>query len=236
MAGSGRVGSVSAVTAPPPPPASVLQRQARALGDPTRYKIFHRVAISPEPVGVAALAQEFGLNHNAVRQHLAKLCEAGLLSEEVSARSAPGRRPFLYRLSPLAAGTWGTPGPYQQLAELLLEMLTSGRPAREVGADAGRRALEPDGNTDPLDRLEAEAARRGFEPERVERGRTVRLVLQRCPFDAAAAEHGEVVCDLHLGLVEGLVEAAGGLEVTGLARQDPRKGGCQLKLRRLAGA
>ena len=58
---------------------AVIQREARALGDPTRYRLFRYIADAPRPVGVAELTGYAGLNHNAVRQHLAVLKDAGLV-------------------------------------------------------------------------------------------------------------------------------------------------------------
>lgn len=52
---------------------SAVQEQARALGDPTRHAIFRNIAEAGGPVGVAELTEQLGLNHNAIRQHLAKL-------------------------------------------------------------------------------------------------------------------------------------------------------------------
>jgi predicted ArsR family transcriptional regulator len=81
----------------------VLQRQARALGDPSRYRIFRYVAEALQPVGVAAITAHVGLNHNGTRQHLAKLCDAGLLIEEFAAPVGPGRPALQYRLAPEAS-------------------------------------------------------------------------------------------------------------------------------------
>jgi DNA-binding transcriptional ArsR family regulator len=53
-----------------------LQAQARALGDPTRYEVFRYIADASRPVDVAELTAHFGFNHNAIRQHLAKLVDA----------------------------------------------------------------------------------------------------------------------------------------------------------------
>lgn len=211
-----------------------MQRQARALGDPTRYAIFRFVANEEAPVRVASLAEHFQLNHNAVRQHLAKLCDAGLLVEEQAPRSGPGRPALQYRLSPGALATWGTAGPYAQLSMMLLELIRTGRSPREVGADAGRRLrTSSDGRADAIDELEAEMTRRGFDPRRAERGSSVELALQRCPFEAAALADPDVVCQLHLGLAEGIVEGlSGDVEVTGLVARDARRAECRLKLRR----
>jgi predicted ArsR family transcriptional regulator len=82
-----------------PDPHRLLQRQARALGDPTRYRIFRYVAEATEPVSVAEITAHVDLHHNGVRQHLAKLCDAGLLLEE-TVRGGPGRPSLRYRLGP----------------------------------------------------------------------------------------------------------------------------------------
>lgn len=208
------------------------QRQARALGDPTRYEIFRYVAEAPEPVSVATLTSHLGLNHNAVRQHLAKLCDAGLLVEELARRGGPGRPALQYALASSAAASWVTSNPYEQLAMLLLAVVEAGRSPRDVGVLAGRRSVPPPpAGRDTLAALEAEVSRRGFEPERVERSNGVDLVLRRCPFEAAASANADIVCDLHLGLAEGMAEALGGqVEVTGLLRRDPRRAGCRLQL------
>ncbi|MDA8286631.1 MAG: helix-turn-helix domain-containing protein [Actinomycetota bacterium] len=211
-----------------------LQREARALGDPTRHRLFRYVADAPGPVGVAELTDFVGLNHNAVRQHLAVLKEAGLVVEEVEERSRPGRPRLLYRLAPEAAGRWGTPGAYAWLASMLSDAVRRRLEPRQVGRQEGhRRGAELAGSGEPVDVLEAEIQRRGFRPVRVERGRTVELVLGRCPFADVAGPDPDTVChQLHLGLAEGLAEGLGGLHVEGLVAKDPRRAGCRLTLRR----
>jgi predicted ArsR family transcriptional regulator len=83
-------------------PHRLLQRQARALGDPTRYRIFRYVAEVGRPVSVAEITAHVELHHNGVRQHLAKLCDASLLVEEFSAPAGRGRPALQYRLDPSA--------------------------------------------------------------------------------------------------------------------------------------
>lgn len=203
-----------------------IQQQARALGDPTRYAIFQFVGGAAAPVRVAALTSHFGLNHNAVRQHLAKLGDAGLVVEEQAARSGPGRPALQYRLAPGVPGTWGAQGPYEDLAVLLLEIVAEGRPARDVGRAAGVRAAamaSASGET-TMDRLCGEMERRGFEPRLVDG----EVVLGLCPFVAVAAAQPDVICEIHRGLAEGFVEAAG--QHVQLTVRDPREGGCRIQL------
>lgn len=210
-----------------------LQRQARALGDPTRHLIFRYVADSPTAVGVAEITDYIGFNHNAIRQHLAVLCEAGLVIEEVEDRGRPGRPRLLYRLAPEAAGGFGVPGPYEGLTLMLLEMLRTGASAVDVGHAAGRRLAEDmEPGADPVGALEEAMGRAGFRPLRKDRGKSAELVMGRCPFATAAAAHQDTVCDLHLGLASGLADGLGDAEVTELVAKDPRRAGCQLRIQR----
>jgi predicted ArsR family transcriptional regulator len=84
------------------------------------------------------------------------------------------------------------------------------------------------GTGDQLDLLEGEMARRGFRPNRFERGRRVDFVLERCPFADVAGPDPSTVCQLHLGLAEGLAEGLGGLTVKRLVAKDARRAGCRL--------
>lgn len=209
------------------------QRQARALGDPTRSAIFWHVVEAGQAVRVAELVQHFGLNHQGVRQHLAKLADAGLLVEEIAEPTGSGRPPLQYRIAPQAVATWVGPSPYAELSVLLLKVLDSGRSAREVGAEAGR-SVEPSlEGLEPLDGLEAEMARRGFEPQRTQASSSLDIVLRRCAFEVAADADRDVVCELHLGLAQGMTEVlGGGFEVIDLVAYDPAQAGCRLKLRK----
>lgn len=89
---------------------ALVQRQARALGDPTRFTIHQDISEAPAPVRVAELARHLQRNPTAVRQHLANLCDArlpvGLLEGlgadvEVSALVRAGCR---LQIRPMSAG------------------------------------------------------------------------------------------------------------------------------------
>ena len=54
------------------------------------------------------------------------------------------------------------------------------------------------------------------------------LVLETCPFADVAASSPQVVCDLHRGIAEGIVERTGGLEIVDLRAADPHTAGCRL--------
>jgi len=208
-----------------------VQMQAKALGDPTRFRIFRYVFEVERPVSVAELTAYTQLNHNAVRQHLAVLTSAGLVVEQVEERVRPGRPRLLYTPAAEVAGLWGTLSPYEYLATLLSEMLRTDASPEEVGRSAGRRrAAELPGRSsdDPFDVMEREVARRGFRPIVRKRAGAVELVLGRCPFESAAAINPGVVCSVHRGLTEGLAEGIGGIDVADLVAKNPHKAGCRV--------
>lgn len=216
-----------------------VQREARALGDPTRHRLFQYLADAPQPVGVAELTAFVGLNHNAVRQHLAVLKDAHLIGEETEKRDRPGRPRLLYRILPEAAGTWGTPGPYEYLAGLLTEALEEGMTPREVGRRAGVREAPAQGTDERRDAfavIDDDLATRGFQPTRTPRGPAVDFILGRCPFEDVAATGPATICQLHLGLAEGFAEGLGGIEVDALAAKNPHEAGCRLSLHAVPGA
>ena len=212
----------------------LFQAQARALGEASRYRIFRYVVEAGGPVGVAAITAHVGINHNSVRQHLAKLCSAGLLVEDIARSGGPGRPALTYRPAPLTTALSGAPSPYEALAVLLVEILNGGDPG-EVGRAAGRRAVAGAAEgADALDVIETELGRQGFHPVRQESGTAVELVAARCPFETAAVLNAGVVCELHRGMTQGMVEALGrDVLHVGLLPGEPRTAGCRLQLERI---
>ena len=215
---------------------STLQLQARALGDPTRYGVFRYLADASGTVDIAELTGHFALNHNAIRQHLAKLVEAGLVVEETAPSTGRGRPRLVYRLDPAAESRWGIVGPYERLALWLAEMVRTGDTPVEVGRRAGRRQrLGPDGSDgpvrtgDPVAGLVDQMARHGFDPAVRRRGSVVDITLRSCPFVSTALADPDTVCGLHLGMAYGVAEGIEGLEVDELVPRDPRSAHCRLR-------
>jgi predicted ArsR family transcriptional regulator len=209
---------------------ATLQQQARALGDPTRHALFRHIATATEPVDVSRLTERFALNHNAIRQHLAKLVAAGLVVEERAPSSGPGRPRLVYRVDPGVDGRWGATGPYERLSRLLVEVLRTGLSPEEVGRRAAAELRGPSPSGDAVTDLRTAMARQGFDPEvRTARG-GVEIVLHACPFETAAGADRDTVCSLHLGIAEGLVDGTPAV-VDELVGYDPRRAGCRIRLR-----
>jgi predicted ArsR family transcriptional regulator len=212
--------------------AITLQEQARALGDPTRHEIFRYIADAGQPVDVAELTAHLGLNHNAIRQHLAKLVKAELVTEDHAPSTGRGRPRLNYSLHPAAESRWGVTGPYERLSLLLAEMIRTGDSAVEVG----RRSVRPPRlgtaeEDDPVGVVVDAMAQHGFDPVVRGRGNRVEVVLRTCPFATTALADPDTVCSLHLGIAEGVAELAGGrVVVDELVPHDPRRANCRLRL------
>ena len=209
---------------------TTLQQQARALGDPTRHSIFRYVADSDRPADVSEMTAHFRLNHNAVRQHLAKLVDAGLVVESTAKTRGRGRPRLEYIVDPTADGRWGMTSAYERLSVLLTEMIHNGESPVEAGARAGRHhQVEAWSAEHALGGITAAMAREGFDPEVRQRRDRTEIVLRNCPFESAALTDPDTVCSLHLGIARGLAEGTP-LVVEDLIRRDPRRANCLLRL------
>lgn len=207
-----------------------LQIQARALGDPTRHAMFRHIADAGRPVDVAELTEHLALHHNAIRQHLAKLDNAGLVLEATAPQVGRGRPRLVYSVHPAAESRWGVAGPYERLALLLSEIIRTGDSPVDVGRRAGRRVrAATNDDADPVAGLVEEMERHGFQSSAKRRGSKVEVVLGSCPFETAALADPDTVCGLHLGLALGVADSLVGLVIDELVPRDPRRGTCRLR-------
>lgn len=211
---------------------ATLQEQARALGDPTRYAIFRYAVDARGPVDVAELTAHFGFNHNAIRQHLAKLIDAELLIQDTAPSMGRGRPRLIYFVDPAVESRWGVTGPYERLSLLLAEIVRTGASPLEVGRRAAGE-LEPPvlSDGDPVEALVDAMTRAGFDPALRTRGRQLEVVLRTCPFASTASADPDTVCAIHRGLAEGIADQTGGrLVIDDLVPHDPRRANCQLRI------
>ena len=221
----------------------LTQRDAEALADPTRYRLFEELRRAGHPLTVAQLTDAAGVHHTAVRQHLAKLRDAGLVIEDRAEPTGRGRPRLLYGVRPGLAASHSAAEGYQRLAMLLAAAVRTGRSAREVGRDEGRAVVrhlaaadELEEGADPATIVVDQAERLGFRPTVEARADDYDVILQHCPFREVAAEDPDTICSLHLGLAEGVAAETGGIEVRGMVVNDPYRAGCRLQLRRTDGS
>ena len=106
---------------------------------------------------------------------------------------------------------------YWLLAEMLTSMIAGvmpqpGEAAAEAGREWGQYLTEQPPPYQRLDageaieKLTAALAEIGFAPEAVAEGSGYQLRLHQCPFREVAERHQDVVCALHLGLMQGVLE------------------------------
>jgi predicted ArsR family transcriptional regulator len=198
----------------------------KALGDNTRYAIYLELARSPRPLATAEIAETLDLHPNTVRPHLERMREVGLLAIETDARGTVGRPQHRYSLAPDAPSLGLGPATFPILARMLLRVAAAGGLARDDVVDAGREQGEADaaalsadlGITGPdagicVEVLVARLDALGFDPEVAGEGDQASVAFAHCPFQDLAEAHPEIVCALHQGLVEGMVDALGGAVV-----------------------
>jgi len=217
----------------PPPPALSAARE----------RVLRAVADAAGPVTLADLAERLGGHPNTTRQQLDALAVDGLVDARVLQRETRGRPPQAFTLTDLGRRALGAHPEYaEMLGAFATYLVRRGRPgeeAREVGAIwgaeradavASRLAAGASAPPGPADGLVEVLAMLGFEPERARTpADEPAVVLRACPLLGLAREHPEVICELHRGLVDGVMRrlgASGGVELIPFAEPD----GCRVRL------
>jgi predicted ArsR family transcriptional regulator len=186
----------------------------KALGDNTRYAIYLELTRSPRPLSTAEVASTLGLHVNTVRPHLEKMREAGLLDLEIDARGGVGRPQHRYHRATEAPSLGLEPAVFPMATRMLLRLAAAAGLGADEAIEAGRDQGLADGGPQPTASACVEAVHRrldelGFDPTMVATDEGVTLAFGHCPFRDLAETDPELVCGLHQGLVEGLVERTG---------------------------
>ena len=177
----------------------------------SRARVLDLLRDAGSPLGVQEVADRTGLHPNTARFHLDGLVEAGLATREPQARATPGRPSMAYRA---AGGGPGGARRYQLLAEMLTSLIAGtmtepGKAAEQAGREWGAYLTEQPppyqrpGAGEAIEKLAAILEELGFAPQAVADGKQYRLCLRQCPFREVARRHQDVVCSLHLGLMQG---------------------------------
>lgn len=193
----------------------------KTLGDNTRYAIYLELVRSPRPLTTAEIADTLDLHPNTVRPHLERMRDAGLISVEVGGRGEIGRPQHRYSVAPDAPSLGLEPPVMPVLARMVLAMAdrvgAGADDARAVGSDEGARRAEPfESAPSTLEALVSDLDRLGFDPVVSGVGAdpdSAVVAFANCPFGELAAEHPDLVCSLHHGLVAGFVARMGDAEV-----------------------
>lgn len=170
-----------------------------------RRDVLQHVRQAPVPQTAADVAGALGMHLNTARFHLDALAEQEYVDRRAEERRTPGRPRVLYSARPAGPGPRG----YRRLSGVLAAVVATLDPRGEQVAEAGRGwgrslASETPAGADPLARLHEVMDVVGFAPETLPDVGEVRL--HHCPFLEVATDRPEVVCRLHLGLVQGALE------------------------------
>jgi predicted ArsR family transcriptional regulator len=184
------------------------------LGE-SRARVLDLLRAANGPLGVQGVADRAGLHANTARFHLEGLVDAGLATREPQPRETPGRPSMAYRASDVDRPMGQRR--YRLLAEMLTSVIAGMVPqpqaaATEAGREWGRYLTE---QPPPYQGVTAEQAvvklaaaleEIGFAPEVVAESAGYRLRLRQCPFREVAEQHPDVVCAMHLGLLQGVLQ------------------------------
>ncbi|MGV0596816.1 helix-turn-helix transcriptional regulator [Mycolicibacterium porcinum] len=170
-----------------------------------RIDVLSTLKASATPMTTAQIAARLEVHTNTVRFHLEHLEESGQVERVQPHHRAPGRPPQLYQ----AVRGMDPTGPthYRMLAEILVNGLAadddSAVKAREMGRAWGRAVRRPTVDA-PADALVEMLDDIGFAPDPPEDDQ---IRLRHCPFLDLAQTRSAVVCPIHLGLMQGALEA-----------------------------
>src|SRR5438105_2853318 len=182
-----------------------LERVVRALQDPTRRGILLAFFEDPGARTVDEVAAAAGVHRTVAFSHLERLRQLGYLGAG-SRRGLRGKPARLYRLESGPLELSHPPRRFQTLATLLSGALAGlgkrgRRAARQAGYDFGAGLAQPDaGSPDvALESLQTLGAVYELDGDRI--------IAANCVFREACRT--ELVCDLHSGLLEGLLQRSG---------------------------
>ena len=188
----------------------------KVLAESTRYRLYRHLRLSGRPVAVRELATRLSLHPNTLRPHLRRLEEAGLVRREVRKGATVGRPQTMYVA---VEQVERENRDFRLLAEILAGLATGARArtraselAREWGRYLAARGVPKPGKRSAarhnLAVLQEAMASAGFDPRfrRASDG-TVEVTLRDCPFRELLEDHRDLVCTIHLGLVEGMLGA-----------------------------
>jgi predicted ArsR family transcriptional regulator len=183
-------------------------------GSGRRLDVLSTLKAAAAPMTIAQIAGELGVHPNTVRFHLGTLVADGRVERVQPVDRRPGRPPLMFRA--VRRMDPGGPRRYRMLAEILTLGLSSDQDASAKALDAGRewgRRLDPPTRTakapgprQSIDRLVGLLDDMGFAPERQDAHGQTRVGLRHCPFLELAEHRSDVVCPIHLGLMQGALE------------------------------
>jgi predicted ArsR family transcriptional regulator len=172
-------------------------------GERQRRAILEALTDAHDGLDTNQLAELLELHPNTIRWHLGRLTDAGLVQTSPERRRGRGRPSIVHRLTGAGVGTGRDD--YRLLATMLTEVVAGDRDGEARAYEAGIRWGRHLQQAEPDASIAALLDREGFAAEQ----HGDRLEMRRCPFYALAESSPQVICTLHHGIVDGLLDAAG---------------------------
>jgi predicted ArsR family transcriptional regulator len=204
------------------------------LAQPSAARLFEALTEARHPLSTADAAEAAGVHPNSARRHLGRLAEAGMVEAGVD-QGGRGRPRKTWRVTSDGRIGGRPPDAYRELAQWLgrsvAVMAADPAEIRAQGRMIGREIAVENGEHDGPDVLDDSLRAMGFWPRREQDGSTTRFTLCNCPYRDVAESNIEVICTLHLGIAEGIVQGADrDARVTGFEPRDPKLAGCRIEI------
>ncbi len=217
--------------------AAIPRATDEALAQPTRAKLFQLLTELRRPASTHELAEVLSMHPNGVRAHLERMSAAGLVKRGRGPR-VPGRPRDMWTITADARVTNEPPSGYRALGGWLARAIPGGAANLAAVEAEGReigRELAPAGHggEDAEVAMHGVLVSLGFQPRRTrhENG-ALTYELRNCPYRDVVRENQTLVCTLHRGITQGLLDAmAPTTTLVSFVPRDPVEAGCLIGLR-----
>jgi predicted ArsR family transcriptional regulator len=203
------------------------------LAGTIRERLFDALRELRRPATTRELADRVGRHPNTARVQLQRLADAGLLERRAEPQ-ARGRPKHAWAIRAGARPGGAAPEAHADLSRWLARALREGSTLVEVES-AGRRIgreLAPAERAGVREAMQDALAGMGFAPRaEVTDQDGLRYVLCNCPYREAVVENQPVVCTLHRGMTQGLLDRlAPQRSLTAFVAKDPYTAGCLIEV------
>jgi predicted ArsR family transcriptional regulator len=208
------------------PPTS----ESDVLAQPIRARLFGALAEMRRPASTKELAARVGRHPNTVRVQLQRLSDAGLL-ERRRATQARGRPRHEWAIVATARPAGHRPRALEQLSQWLARAIGKTGHLEDIeaaGREIGREIAPKQQGRAVVDALLDALTALGFAPVwQPMNGGDVRYVLGNCPYREAVAQNQPVVCTLHRGITQGMLDRLDRPpKLADFVAKDPYSAGC----------
>lgn len=207
---------------------------ADPLSQPTRARLFAVLLDDMRPMSADDLARRLDMHPNGIRAHLERMEGAGLVTRIRTPRPR-GRPRDEWSIAADARPGGRPPRAYRDLGRWLARALGGDQrrvsDVESTGREVGRE-IAPRRGDSPQATMQDALTALGFQPHanRVAAG-TLSFCLANCPYRDAVEQDPEVVCTLHRGMTQGLLDVvAPTASLSKFVPRDPDIAGCLIEL------